>query len=235
MLLNELHGYKQYLSKSLNKVLADFCDKHDIQVASGSFGFVIKSSKPYVYKLWNEDPAWEAWLEYAKDNPNKYFVKQLSPIKQLRLNMSIVGGSPFVKDRGNKDNGKIVILKYVKLEKLTRINSTIADIVDDALPIVNLMVKRGRKYSITELAHMVAKRGTVIEEDVIDNGKFFETYMDIAIVMNKLGHHFDLHADNVMMRDMTPVITDPATSDISWDTIGAPELVELFDTEIGRA
>lgn len=236
MLLSELHGYKQYLGKSLNKVLADFCEKHDIRIASGGFGFVIKSSKPYVYKLWVEDPAWEGWLKYSKEHPSKYFVKQLSSVKQLRLDMTVVGGSPKSKDRVKKaqDSGKPVVLKYIKLEKLTHINGPLADIIADAYPVVKEMVRKGRKYTIAELAHLVSELGSVVEQDVIDNGKFFETYMDVGIEMHKLGYRFDLHTNNVMMRDMTPIITDPAYSDISREAIGAPELVDLFDTEIGR-
>lgn len=242
MLLNELHGYKQYLGKSLREIFVDLCEKHGIRVASGAFGFVIKSSKPYVYKVWSKDEAWEDWLKWAKANPSKYIIKQLGPVKDLPLEFGEISAMPGKfstqgeKDIAKRNKGKTIKLKYVKLEKLTPLrDSTLADTIAIACAIVPSMVNKNTRYTIEELAHKIAASGHLTEDDVLLNEKFFETYLDVARAVSKMGYTTDMHEDNVMMRDMTPVITDPATTETSWDTISAPDLVNLFDTKIDKA
>ena len=240
MLLNELHGYKQYLGKSLRGVFVDLCEKHGIRVASGGFGFVIKSSKPYVYKVWSKDEAWEDWLTWAKANPSKYIIKQLGPVRDLPFEFGSISAGEDAeqgnKNRAKKAAGKTVKLKYVKLEKLSPLrDGTLADAIMIACKIVPNMVSRDTRYTVEELAHKIADVSHLIEDDILLNEKFFEAYLDVARAVGKMGHTTDLHDENVMMRDMTPVITDPAKTEISWDSFSAPDLVNLFDTKIDKA
>jgi hypothetical protein len=239
MLLSELHGYKQYMGKSLRAIFADLCEKHGIRVASGAFGFVIKSSKPYVYKVWSDDKAWEDWLKWAKANPSKYIIKQLGPVRDLPFQFGDItakDNTDGAKERAKKAAGKSVRLKYVKLEKLTPLrDSDLYDAIAIANRIVPSMVNKDMRYTVEELAYKIAKSSSLIEDDVLLNEKFFECYLDVARAVGKMGHTADMHTENIMMRDeMIPVITDPAKSDMSWEAISAPELVELFDTKMDK-
>lgn len=227
MILSELHGYKQYLGKSLSSAISELIDKHKINIASGMFAFVISApSKPYVYKVWVDDRAWEAWLEYIAEHPNKHFVKRLSKIKTLKLNVKVIG-----KDADDIDeHARLITLKYIKLEKLkplnTRLDSIVTDLYDSS-------------YStLDELLQYIADELTLSASELKKYKSFFEAYTAAVNAVTAARFDVDIHSGNVMLRGDIPVITDPASQghdDEDLTSITASELVDIFDTEIGRA
>lgn len=238
MLLSELHGYKQYLGKSARKVLMDLSQKHGAYAEHGAFAVVIMTRHNFVYKLWRRDPAWEGWLEYIKENPSRHFVKVLSPVKDFPFDITNpTSDNPRHQEQLRGKEGKTYKLKYCKLEKLKSLPEGEYEMIEMA----NMIDVH--KYSFERfIARLEAEVKNVADEFDLP-ADMVEQHHDFLKVYYEVGKHFaqehgehDMHPDNVMQRpDGTLVITDPASPDSPVDSIEAPELVQLFDTELKRA
>lgn len=234
MLLSELHGYKQYLGKSARKVLQSFREKYGTYAAHGVHAVVVVTRHNYVYKLWHKDPAWESWLEYIKANPNKHFIKVLSPIKDFPFEIANPVSSDADHDYAIRHaalrNQTSFRLKYCKLEKLKEIPDDIKGLIDEArfytlnrISIDQFIANLEKHIDELELNPMLLKQ----------HRKFFEAYYEVGKHFENRFYDHDLHSDNIMMRgDGTLVIVDPASAEAQ--AIEAPELVQIFDTELKR-
>lgn len=234
MLLSELHGYKQYLGKSARKVLQDLSQKHGAYAEHGAFAVVVLTRHDFVYKLWRKDRAWESWLDYVKQHPNKHFIKLLSPIKEFPFELANpTSDNPRYADQLAGKEGKSFKLKYCRLEKLKNLTDEEYDMIElaNGYPL--------RKLKFDEFIKRLTQDMTDEENDpkLVDaNADFLKAYYEVGRHFEQEYSEHDMHADNVMKRaDGTLVITDPASTEAAFDSIEAPELVQLFDTELKRA
>jgi hypothetical protein len=221
MLLSELHGYKQYLGKTLQSALAKLSDK-DLRFKNGSYAFVVKSeNKSYVYKVWTHDPAFDSWLKYAVANPSKYMIKVLSPVKELKLLVDV-------------NRTKEYKLKCVKLEKLDTLPRSLYHLVEQVFHAALDLIGDEQELTIKSLKSYLDEDE---HEDLELNQPFFEAYLDVAKSMLAAGHAFDGHSDNIMWREsnLCMVITDPASKKNGYSGVTAPDLMLALDTELKRA
>jgi hypothetical protein len=225
MKLNELHGYKQYLDKSLRQVFQDLGRRHGWLSANGSYAVVVYSrSKPYVYRIWRNDAGYDTWLEYAlKHQDNPAIVKVLGKVKSFPFSIVV------------PDKGPEYKLKYVKIEKLKPLSAELRDLIR----IVWAYGKNIERIANIAMATKdIKKHADSIHatSEYIANKAFIEVFLKVVIDLHALGVKVDMHEDNVMRRaNGQMVITDAAYEPSPFNSLDAPELFAKLDTEMKRA
>jgi hypothetical protein len=158
-----------------------------------------------VYKVWNKDPAFEDFLQYAKTHQSdKHVVKLIGRQKAL----------PFVLKRPETYDTIFKIQKLEKLEPLVHGSGRYTFV--QALMILFRKVKLDRLTDddIPEIISAIAKKYNVSEH--LMEPSFVKSAIAVS---NEAGRRNDFHPDNVMLRDgETLVITDPYSESVG-DTV----------------
>lgn len=169
------------------------------QMPPGSNAVVIdtKSSNSFVWRVWMDDPGFERFLGYVKNNAgSEHLPKILS-----RVRTEAVTFSRLVK-------GKTV--KILKLEKLSALEKgplfdaveSMGEMSKSDLNDVNSISSLAEKLELPRAPNSTLEQMKAV---VMANENLFLTMMDL------IKHHNanDINNSNVMMRGNVPVITDP--------------------------
>jgi hypothetical protein len=218
MILNELHGYKQYLDKDFYELM-DQLKQHAYINDTGAFSVVvIPKAGDAVYKVWTNDPGYEAFYRVASSMQSNVFVPKFGRIHRLPI---------FFKRPDTVDG----FLKIVKMERLTPMpkRSPAAHDFTGALTVF-LKTFVATKVSISgftpEHAHRDVEIFThrmkdpspeaiaaakVLDHLLASSADLFKVAQALRQVLfnNEVDIDLDLHASNLMLRGSQPVIIDP--------------------------
>lgn len=204
MRLNELTGYKA--SKGLT--LKGFLDTVDSK--EGARGAVV-FGKDFVYKVWVQDPAYEAFIDVAaKHQSNPWFPKILKPVRDVKLPL-------------NKPENFTKKLKVVKLERLTMSTQKASSLISmvSSLLEYSRQLQRPSNQGSTSVRKPEFDFDTELNELKLDKTQFIEMLKALE-PLTKFRN--DLHRGNWMMRGSHPVLVDPFESTVSDDEITINDL-----------
>lgn len=246
MLLTELHGYRQYADKTISQIVRTL-QGFDVNT-DGAYSFVmISRDQQHVYKVWGDDPGYEAYLEVVKRmQDNKYVPKLLSKVHKI----------PAFFKRPEKANGYI---KIIKLEKLSQIKSThfatlLSRFLNDLAETKIRFTGFNREHLKTEIKNFikhttslknyhrpdgpthVRDEWTEITRELHDTS---DDLFDIAIELNQLrkktpGIDFDLGQANILFRGNQPVIIDPFQPSGELEDLTKNGVIIIGDYDVGH-
>ena len=207
MKLNELHGYKQYQTKTLAEIISTFIKKYGIKISNGAFAFVvIPKDKNYVYKIWTKDDGYEAFLKYLETSKSEHLPK-VGRIRTL----------PFFFKRDEAISGD---LKIVRIEKLDHLSGDSKKQMDSGLSSFNYVMETVADYS--GIDSLISKIEASTAPDIIKkrvkcldwiskNKTLAEDLLKLAKFINEEypGKVLTDFVENIMLRGSTPVIIDP--------------------------
>lgn len=227
--LNELMGVRKFANMSSDQILS-FVDKnfggHDIKfLGQGGYGAAVEI-KGAVYKLWIQDSAYQAFVEYSlKNQGNPFLPKFSSGIKSMP---AFFMRHPDAPDRVN----------YVKMEKLSPMKDLRSvwfkvkdqpryDSYEDededftqysislhhVLEIIPSMGRSVVPY-VTDFAQRLGGRNSGVRYDPKDFDPALVQFLETIHDLMELSRNFDLdlHSGNFMMRGNQLVILDPIAS-----------------------
>ena len=218
MILNELHGYKQYLDKDFYELM-DQLKQHAYINDEGAYSVVvIPKSGDAVYKIWTNDPGYESYYRIASSMQGNAFVPKMGRIHRMPI---------FFKRPDTVDG----FMKIVKMERLTPLprRTPSAHDFSGALSVF-LRTFVNSKVSLSgfkaEHAHRDVEifvhrlKGTspelneaakVLDSMMTSSADLFKVAQAIRQVhLNNEGDFdLDLHTGNIMLRGSQPVIIDP--------------------------
>jgi hypothetical protein len=207
MKLNELHGYKQYQTKTLAEIINTFIKKYGIKISNGAFAFVvIPKDKNYVYKIWTKDDGYEAFLKYLETAKSDHLPK----VGKIRL-------LPFFFKRDEAISGD---LKIVRIEKLDHLTGDLKNQMNDGLSSFNHIIEIISDY--TGIDSLISKIESSTVSKIIKNKvtclswisknkKLAEDLLKLAKFISEEypGKVLTDFVGNIMLRGSTPVIIDP--------------------------
>jgi hypothetical protein len=212
MKLQELTGYKKatdYQNSTIQQYLARLQQSNKLEIRNGKFAIVlVPEDKPFVYKLWTKDPAFDYWLDLCKKNQNLYFLpKFIGRTKKI--------ANVFVRRSSASD-----YINVAQMEKLTPLPDKYKDAFGDI-----------RRYlSLNELRYPedIADIVEYLERDFEDS--FCKWVKDIKIFLQKHPTKYtkDIHPGNVMMRGDDFVLVDPYVVE-DWFYTNSARLVNHMD------
>ena len=144
------------------------------RAGGGQAEILMPEGRNYVYRAWISDTGYETWLDYAvRHQSNPFVPKILSRVRVL----------PYQFKRMPSD----LQIKFVKLERLAPIGTTLARIVDEF----------AGGWTRDEI------------EPLLDRSPQYIEFFDWMYLMRRELGFNDVNDDNVMMRGPTPVLIDP--------------------------
>lgn len=177
--------------------------KHGLSIFNGNNAYVIASEdRNYVYRFWVKDPGYEAWLDLAMQHQdNVHMPKILGKIRTVNAHFAKLP--------------KDMKLKMVKIEKLKPATEEWADVAN----LVNHVIheRDADKWTPSTLidAMVNATKELTGDQDEADKlEEFLNKNMEFMKVVCDLVNegYNDFTDQNVMMRGLDPVITDPVAS-----------------------
>lgn len=226
MIIAELLGYKQSKALTLDELISKLTGTG---IASGLYAYVISPrDKPYVWKLWYQDPGYETYLKICmklQDNP--FVPKIIKAPKEIRLHTKL-------------PSGITPLIRIVKLEKLHHNSSsfthgtTIRLIKQLMLP-SRANVLKNSKLSIDSLKQYIIDEGIMSNNELLSEiGLKLDDLLQLCVELISSNANLltDLHEQNYMFRgDGQLVITDPFISDkindIVLDDLSKSELTKI--------
>lgn len=220
--IDELTGYKSISSEySLESYIQKLVEDGDVKDFYGNWGLVLSvTDKPYVYKIWYDDPPFEHYADFCIRNQKISFVpKVYGKVKTIPLT--------FVRDISHRH----VKIKALRIEKLSSITSwdTITDIIFESIDYDNydnsnknemraiLQSSTSIKELLSGYYGKLTTYGYQWVNDIIDN-------MDKITNNGKMSK--DIRLPNIMKTDDNKLkITDPV-----YDMSDSKGIVQLFDT-----
>lgn len=216
MLLNELMGVKRfhkYTEYQLEKLLSRYGIKF---LAAGKYGRVFSHDRwNYVVKIFEDDPSYLAFAEYARKHPNKHFPRiQRKPLEMHAFTR-----------RSRSSAGKFWIVKIEKLQEITdqNLKKFLAESVEHFMSVWHWKYGDHGRQDLKDALHAknehhsqmlpdgTFKKG-MSANDLFEMYPWFESLCGAADEINEHVGANDLrNGSNYMMRhDGTIVITDPA-------------------------
>lgn len=207
--LDELTGVKKYHNLTASQLMKKFSEDLDLPIlGQGAFGAVVQSQHPdRVYKIFENDPAYEAYLEFIHNNPNIHFPK-IFKIKKL---------TSFFR-RYNIQKNKFSVIVIEKLYKVPepKLSFTAEELANPYTELDSILWR---------LPHGGSNHGQLNLEEVMNRNwdgwkpGEMKSVRDAALAIrdSNVGQHtdhiLDLHSGNIMQRsDGTIVIIDPVAS-----------------------
>ena len=174
------------------------------ELGRGQRGIAFELNDKTVVKAWVGDPGYDAWIEYAKNNPSPFFIKVLSPVKTLKLEFYDV--------------------KYVKLEKLEKRNGVFDGfLMDNKLMDICGYLNEERYPPFMTSQEIWDKIGVKPTAKWI---AFTNKIIELAEQMLSEGFELDLNKNNIGRRHNSnlPVIMDALHANLK---IFGQELVDI--------
>lgn len=184
MHLTEITAFKPS-TETFHSALSKFADEHGLDIKDGTNAQVFVRNKPWVWRVWLNDPGFERFIEYVKEHPNNPHLPKV--MSRVRTETASFKRMP-----------KDMTVKYVKLEKLGELGESYLDTLLDEL------MKLKQPSSFEDLEAQAKGLGDEAVAFVQEHKKFFETFVELR----KAGAN-DLYCQNVMTRGETFVIMDP--------------------------
>lgn len=208
----ELTGYKKatdYQNSTIQQYLVRLQQSHKLEIKNGKFAIVlVPEDKPFVYKLWTKDPAFDYWLDLCKKNQTLYFIpKFIGRIKKI--------ANVFVRRSSAED-----YIKVAQMEKLTPLPDKYNDAFPDIRKYMSLPCTREDK--LDEIMDY-------LERNFEDS--FCKWVSDIRVFLQKHPQSLyvrDIHSGNVMMRGEDFVLVDPYVEE-DWVYTNSSRLVNHMD------
>ncbi len=201
MLLTELTGLKNIHDKTLSAIIQNLIVNGKYKQHQGAYALVLEPpDKDYVYRAWTNDKGYDKFLEYVRANENKYLIKLIGKTVKLPL---------FFKHNSSMPES----INVQRIEKLVPIKSRL---VIETISSCNLFLQKFAKPNakfddmVYDAVNSTHDHEELVQEFMLDNKSFFQEYLKIGLwakSQSTLG--IDMHANNVMLRGNTFVITDP--------------------------
>lgn len=204
MLLNEIINAPSSEMRWTDALQA-MVDKHGLHKFTGNQATVITSpDRKAVYRVWARDPGYEKWLAVAETmQDNQHIVKILGRLRTIPTRFK---GLP-----------KDVQLKFAKLEKLEPLADgplhDMVSVADDILK--NWSVSEREEHDVESFIETMAAQAETLTDDPEEGAKLkriaeqHKSFLKTQLELSLKGYN-DFHAENVMLRGTTLVITDPA-------------------------
>lgn len=205
MILKELHGYRKYIDKDFYEIVSSIKDAY--VNCQGTFSVVvIPKNSDSVYKVWTNDPGYEAYYDIAKSMQGNVYVPRLSKIHRVPI---------FFKRSAEVDGH----LNIVKIERLAPIkhqgdSAMIASFIGvNSMESVSFTGYTQEHFdtnvkSFIKHAKVNAELAAKLEATSTD---LYELVVKLKQVITSKGPSLkvDLHSDNIMLRGQQVVIIDP--------------------------
>lgn len=205
MKLYELTGYKKYKDMKLGEILMKLAQDNSFTEAKGTFAItIIPDNKPYVYKLWYQDNAYETYIKLVEEIPDNVFVPRIygkaKKIKDFPIFFKKPERTEFFNDK------KIKIVKIEKLKENFNYRNKFYSLIIKSIKEVN--DKTYKQYIMDEIE--LNPEGHEDYKDHVDDlvelvGKFKQYKRDFP----ELAKPNDIGGNNILYRGKIPVITDP--------------------------
>lgn len=230
MKLFELVGYKKYQDMKFYEILKSIASdpNNKFETSTGAFAItIIPEDKPYVYKIWYEDNAYDEYIKLVlKLQGNPFVPKIYGSIKHLPM---------FFKRPKQLKNP----LKIVKIEKLKYVPDSdinfgferiMSDVIDKDSYFYDAPPEELKKHFLglidrkTKLALQVGLKKEHINHLV----KLSRAL--VSLVKRQPKFNSDISGDNILQRDKFPVLSDPFAME-AWykDTIRIKHVAGLED------
>lgn len=208
--LDELIGVKKYKDLTASQIMKKMETELGLQkMGNGAFGHVIQSPDPnWVYKVLEKDPAYEEYINFVMQNPNKHFPK----IKRIKKMTS------FFKRYGVQEN-KFSVIVIEKLETIPREKRSF---------VVELVNARSLDNKPRDLPEHEPNDDRFTFNDIVyandredypqgwkqgEMRELWEAAKETHRISKADDYFLDLHSGNIMQRaDGTIVLIDPVAS-----------------------
>ena len=188
----------------LYHILKRLVNQKGLQLFQGGNAYVLPSGDgKTVYRVWNHDPGFEDWLQYAQANQhNPHVVKILS---QLR----VIDNIRYRQDQNTS-------LKVIKLERLAEFDSEQDEAANDAFERLGGfdhyaglgVAKSMSKQEFNAFVLRNNDEALQLSHESLAYITQFPQFVDLCHELLNKGYT-DIRPGNVMKRGNIPVITDP--------------------------